>query len=198
MNVYAVVPAAGRSRRMGTQKLLLPFGGTTVIGQVVTTLRASPVAGVVVVTSAHDPAVAAAARDAGAVTVTNDDPAGDMLGSIRCGVRALPAECDAALVALGDQPTLRPELVGGLLEAAAARPDALVVPAYNGRRGHPLLIPSRWFGEVLTRHDGVGLRGLLAYHPQDVLEFMVSDEWVLHDVDDVRAYAAALKRNAPP
>ena len=196
MNVWAVVPAAGRSRRMGTQKLLLPFAGTTVIGQVVRTLRASPVAGVIVVVSPEGEAVAAAAGGEGATVVTNDVPAADMLSSVRRGVRALPDDCEGALVALGDQPTVRSELVAMLVDAAAARAGAIIVPAHGGRRGHPVLIPSRWFGEVLTRHDGVGLRGLLGGHPEDVVEVAVADEWVLHDIDDRSAYRAAVDRTS--
>jgi molybdenum cofactor cytidylyltransferase len=196
VNVYAIVPAAGRSRRMGTQKLLLSFAGTTVIGQIVRTLRASPVRGVIVVTSPAEPAVASAAREAGAEVVANNDPAAEMLGSVRRGIRALPADCDAALVALGDQPTLRPELVTALVESAAG--GSIVVPLFRGRRGHPVLVPSRLFGEVLTRFDGVGLRGLLATHGEDVVELPAGDEWVLHDVDDPDAYRAAVALNSDP
>src|SRR4051812_36523935 len=106
-NVYAVVPAAGQSRRMGTQKLLLPFAGTTVVGHVVRTLLAVPVRAVVVVVSSEGNEVGKEARRGGAAFVTNADPDADMLSSVRCGIRATPADADAALVALGDQPTLQ-------------------------------------------------------------------------------------------
>src|SRR3954463_1943382 len=99
-NVYAVVPAAGQSRRMGTQKLLLPFAGTTVVGHVVRTLLSAPVRGVIVVVSPGGTAVAEEARRGGADTVTNARPDADMLNSVRCGIRALPPDADAALVAL--------------------------------------------------------------------------------------------------
>lgn len=188
-NVYAIVPAAGRSRRMGTQKLLLPFAGSTVIGHVVNTLLSSPVRGVVVVTSPDGEAVAVAAKNAGAIVVVNDDPAAEMLTSVRCGIRALPGDCTAALVALGDQPTVRPQLIADMIAAGAS----IVVPTFGGRRGHPLLIGSRWFDDVLTRYDGVGLRGLLADHAHQVLELPVADERVLQDMDDPAAYRRAVE-----
>lgn len=192
--VYAVVPAAGRSVRMGTQKLLLPFAGSTVVGHVVKTLRAAPVKGVVVVVSREGGAVAAEAVAAGASTTVNPDPEADMLSSIRCGIRALQGDAEGALVALGDQPTLRAALVGTMLQACAGRSDAIVVPVHNGTRGHPLLIGSRWFGDVLDRFDGVGVRGLILEQANSVVELDVDDEWVLRDMDNPSAYRAAVER----
>jgi molybdenum cofactor cytidylyltransferase len=190
-NVYAIIPAAGRSRRMGTQKLLLPFAGTTVIEHVVRQVRAAPVRGVIVVVSDGAGAVATAARRTGADVVVNPEPDSEMLDSVRCGVRALPADCDAALVATGDQPTVRPEVIR---EMIAARGE-IVVPACNGRRGHPILFTGRFFGEVLTHYDDVGLKGLLAAHPGNVREITVADDAVLEDMDDPEAYRKALARN---
>jgi molybdenum cofactor cytidylyltransferase len=192
-NIYGIVPAAGRSRRMGTQKLLLPFGGSSVIGHVVRTIVAAPVRGLVVVASPDGEAVERAAKEAEAATVVNPDPEADMLSSVRCGLRALPADCDAALVALGDQPTIRPELIAGLIALLDTRVEAIVVPTHTGRRGHPLLIASRWFGDILTRFDGVGLRGLLADHPESVVEVEAGDEAVLHDMDEPQDYARAVQ-----
>jgi molybdenum cofactor cytidylyltransferase len=158
----------------------------------VRTLASAPVRGVVVVVSPEGAAVAEEARRAGAGVVTNDAPGADMLGSVRCGLRALPADCDAALVALGDQPTVRAEVVEGLVRVLATHAGGIILPAYGGVRGHPLLIASRWFDEILNRYDGVGLRGLLAAHPEAVVEVPVADSEVLHDVDDAEAYRRAV------
>lgn len=193
-SVYAVVPAAGQSRRMGTQKLLLPFAGSTVIGQVVKTLRSAPLKGIVVVVSPDGDAVASEAVAAGASTVINPDSDADMLSSVRCGIRGLPADADAALVALGDQPTLEASLVASLLEASNARADPIVVPVHGGARGHPLLVASRWFGDVLTRYGGTGLRGLLSEQADSVVELRVEDVWVLRDIDYPADYCAAVER----
>lgn len=190
-NVYAIVPAAGRSRRMGTQKLLLPFAGSTVIEHVVAELSAAPLRGVVAVVSDARNAVAEAASRAGARPVVNPDPNADMLSSVRCGIRALPPDCGAALVALGDQPTVRTQLVTALLDEFACHPTSIVVPAYAGRRGHPVLFPSECFADVLTRHDGVGLKGLLQQHAARLRDLRVDDETILHDVDDPEGYARA-------
>jgi molybdenum cofactor cytidylyltransferase len=177
---------------MGTQKLLLPFAGTTVVAYVVKQLAASPLDGVVVVVSPEGEKICAEARTAGATTVLNPEPDADMLSSVRCGLRALPLDCDAAVVALGDQPTIPPGLVSDLIAALSSRPGAIIVPTHAGQRGHPVLISARWFEDILTRYEGIGLRGLLAEHPESVVELPVHDERVLHDMDDPDAYRRAL------
>ena len=106
------------------------------------------------------------------------------------GANGVPNEIgDGALLALGDQPTLRAEVVSAVIAAAAA--GKIVVPTFEGRRGHPVLIPSLCFGQVLSRFDAVGLRGLLAERPERVVEVPVTDAWVLHDIDDPESYRAA-------
>ena len=191
-NIYAIVPAAGRSRRMGTQKLLLPFGGTTVIEHVVVQLSAASLAGVVAVVSEAGTAVAEAAARAGAKPVVNADPEGDMLSSVRVGLRALPRDCAGALVALGDQPTIRTRLVSQLIDEFERHPASILVPAHAGRRGHPVLFPSECFADVLACYDGVGLKGLFEQHAARVRELDVDDETILHDVDEPQGYAQAL------
>jgi molybdenum cofactor cytidylyltransferase len=197
----AVVLAAGLSRRMGpgVQKLLLPFAGSTVIGHVVGQLLASPVERVVVVVGTEPrvpAAVAAVAAPDRTIVVVNEKPDDDMLGSARRGLRALPAGCDAVLLVPGDQPSITPGLVRQVIDAYATRGRGIVVPAHRGRRGHPLLFDARYVPEVLGGYDGVGVRGLLRSHPDDVLELEVADAGVAEDVDLPGDYDRALARHA--
>jgi molybdenum cofactor cytidylyltransferase len=187
---WAVVPGAGHSRRMGAgvQKLLLPLGGTTVIGRVADALLGSDVAGAIVVTGT-DGRVAEALSGKRVTVVTNPDTDADMLSSVRCGLRALPHDCDAILVALGDQPGLTPQLVNAVLRAFRACGRGILVPTHRGRRGHPIVFSARYRQEVLTGYDGEGLRGLLRAHPDDVSEMPAGTATVLHDVDRPEDYA---------
>ena len=88
--ICVIVLAAGRSQRMGTQKLVLPFAGSTVVARVVDAFLGASVDTVVVVIRADDAQVRAALTDRCLLFVENPDPAGDMLSSVRCGLRALP------------------------------------------------------------------------------------------------------------
>lgn len=201
--ICAILLAAGRSERMGTQKLLLPFGPQqTVIGHVADQLLASPIDRVFAVVGPADAANIERALgdpvpDDRLTVVTNPDPANDMLSSVRFGLRSLPQECDAALVALGDQPSITSALVRQMLDAFRQAGRGIVVPLYAGKRGHPIVFSTCYRDEVLASYDDVGLRGLLAAHPQDVFELNVASSSVLSDMDypeDYRRELDAMQR----
>jgi molybdenum cofactor cytidylyltransferase len=199
--IAAVVPAAGESRRMGTPKQLLPFGDSTVLGHVVDQLLASTLDEVCVVVGHQADRIAAALSGRVVRIVVNEDYRAGMLSSIRAGLGALPDPCEAALVALGDQPSITAGLVDRMLESFRTCGKGILVPVYQGKRGHPLLVSVRYRDEILSRYDDVGLRGLLTNHPDDVFELAVSTPAVLLDVDDPEDYRReldGLDRPLPP
>jgi molybdenum cofactor cytidylyltransferase len=106
-----------------------------------------------------------------------------MLSSVRCGLRALPPDCEAVLIALGDQPSITADLVARIVHAFYASGRGIIVPVHGGKRGHPLLFSARYSQEVLTRYDDLGLRGLLRAHPEDVFELPADSASVLSDMD---------------
>jgi molybdenum cofactor cytidylyltransferase len=179
----AVVLAAGKSRRMGTQKLLLPFAGRPMIVHIVDAILLAGVSPVFVVLPPQSGAVADALAALPVTPVINPDAEGDMLSSVRCGVRALPPECHGFLLALGDQPGITAELIERLMTAGKSSGKSLVVPACQGRRGHPALIGIKHRQEILTCHDGTGLRGLFHHHPDEIEEVAVDNSDTLRDAD---------------
>jgi molybdenum cofactor cytidylyltransferase len=181
--ICAVVLAAGRSLRMGTQKLLLPVAGKPLIARIVDELLRSPVDETFVVTGTDGTRISEALAGRRVHFVVNPERDGDMLSSVRCGLRALPESCRAVLVVLGDQPRLTAEMVGKLIGAFHQCGPGIVVPVHGQRRGHPLLFSIRFRDEILQRFDGAGLRGLLEAHPQEIAEITVEDQRVLDDVD---------------
>ena len=200
--VTAVVLAAGESRRMGRNKLLLPWGETTVLGQTLGNVRASAVHNVVVVTGHEREQVEAVVRlqrafwaggDGSAANhlliAHNSDYANGMLSSVQAAVGALAYGCEAILVVLGDQPMVGPETINRLLVAYAATPAGLVAPFAGGRRGNPVLIDRRYFAELLALPADAAPRALLARHPDDVVAVPVADDAVLHDLDLPEQYA---------
>ncbi len=193
--IVAIVPAAGLSRRMGVQKQLLPFAGTTVIGHIVDELRRSRIDEVCVVVG-HEADRLRAALDGRSVriVVNPDYERGDMLASIRCSLTEMPSTCRAILVALGDQPAIRAELVNAAIDCFSTCGRGIVVPIHAGRRGHPLLIDIRYRHEILTGLDDVGLRGLLTAHAEDVCEWPASNDGVLSDMNYPEDYRRELAR----
>jgi molybdenum cofactor cytidylyltransferase len=181
--ICGILLAAGRSRRMGTQKLLLPFAGQTVVGQIVDQLLAGGIGRLFVVVSADREAVAAALATKNIILVDNPDPDGDMLSSIRCGLKMLPVECEAALIALGDQPGIRPDLVSRLIQLYIRSPLGIASPIYDGKRGHPIVIAHRFFAPLLADFDDQGLHGLLDQYPDEVATLAVDESNMLADID---------------
>lgn len=181
--IGAIVLAAGQSRRMGAQKLLLPWSGQPLVAHVVDQVLGSPTRPVIVVVSHEEPAIAAALAGRPVTLVHNPVPGSEMLASVRCGLQALGPACQAALVVLGDQPGVTSPLIGRLIVALQNRPASIVVPQFQGRRGHPILLPQRFFAAVLQRYDGIGLRGLLREYPHDVTEVPIDASQALDDMD---------------
>lgn len=190
--ICAIVLAAGESRRMGVQKLLLPFGSTTVIGHIVDQLLRSVVDQVIVVVGHEPNRMTEELADRPVEIVTNPNYKTGMLSSVRCGLRVLPQQAEAVLVALGDQPAISSELVHEMVEAFRTTDKSILVPVYAGRRGHPLLFAKHYRDEILTSFDDVGLRGLLRAHPDDVFELKVSTPTVLSDMDCPEDYLREL------
>jgi len=168
---------------MGTQKLLLPLGNQTVIARVVDAVRRAPVDRTIVVVGAHGEAMREALQGRPVSFVVNPDPDGDMLGSVRCGLRAVPNECAGVLIVLGDHPSVRTTWINRMVLCFRETGDGIVVPVHRGKRGHPILVSARFRDELLSRYDGVGLRGLLQAHEKQVTAVEVASPEVLEDLD---------------
>jgi len=191
----ALVLAAGLSRRMGTNKLLLPFGERTVLAQVITVLCQCPLAEIVVV-AGHErekiEQVLGRYRDSALDNLTlrsvynPNYAAGDMLSSIQTGLAAMRADCDAALVTLGDQPQIERRSAEQVI--AAHVPGAVVIPSFNRRGGHPILIDRACWPEILALPPGASLRELFRAHIQWLRYVDVDTESVLRDMDTPEDY----------
>jgi molybdenum cofactor cytidylyltransferase len=192
--VCALVLAAGRSRRMGAQKLLLPVGGQPAIARIVDEVLRSPVDHVLVVIGHQGDRITEALAGRRVSFVANADAEGEMLSSVRCGLRAMPEACVAVLLVLGDQPGITAEVIATLVRAFRTAGRGIVVPTYGGRRGHPLLFAVHYRDEILNHCEEVGVRGLLQAHPEDVLEVEVATPGVLEDMDVPEDYRRMVGR----
>jgi molybdenum cofactor cytidylyltransferase len=179
---------------MGTQKLLLPFGDATVIESVVLTALASRVDRVLAVLGADRDAVRQKLEPLGIDFVINENFVKGMLSSVQAGFAALPPAAEAAVVMLSDQPFLPAGVVDAVVEAFRRSGKGIVVPAFQGRRGHPVLIGLRYRDEVLALDPTDGLRRLMRAHPDDIFEAAVEDANILRDMDVPEDYAIELKR----
>ncbi|MBH0237770.1 NTP transferase domain-containing protein [Methylobrevis albus] len=196
--IGAVVLAAGRSSRMGQgTKMLARLGGVPLVRRAAEAALASRAAHVVVVTG-HMGAEVAEALAGLPVTIVENPAYGEGLSaSLKVGIAALPAACEAAVVLLGDMPDVSAATVDRLIAAYAPMTGALVaVPVHEGRRGNPVLWSRRFFPALSALEGDVGARHLIAAHGEAVVEVASGPE-VLLDLDTPEALAAAGGEPAP-
>ena len=186
--VTAVVLAAGQSSRMGTNKLLLPWGEATVLERTLGNIAVSAVTDVVIVVG-HERHLTEPIAARYGKTITNLNYAKGMLSSVQAAVDLMPASTEATLIVLGDQPMVGRAIIDELLTAYAAGPHGLVAPIYRGRRGNPVLIDRCYFAELLALPPDEAPRALLRQHRDDLCLLEVESDAILQDLDRPDDYA---------
>jgi molybdenum cofactor cytidylyltransferase len=188
--VSTVILAAGQSQRMGQAKLLLPWGETTILGQTITQVQASQASQALLVSGAYRLEVEAIAQTYQLPVVYNPHYAtGEMLSSLQCGVRQLltrPEPPAAVLVMLGDLPFIRPETINQVMNAFYEGCGQMIVPTFQGQRGHPVLIGQSLWPALLELPAGSAPRDLGRVSPIYWLE--LPDETIVQDLDTPEQY----------
>lgn len=189
----AIILAAGASRRMKTQKLLLPYHGSTIIETTISNILRSKVDSTLVVLGASRDAILEVIGDLPVDYCYNAHHAQGMLSSVICGLRALPANTDAALVFPGDQPDIPTEVIDQLIDAFQRSPGGIVIPRHQHQRGHPLMVDMKYRYAIEKLDPEKGLRTLMELFPKDVIEVEVDDPGILKDIDTREDYINATK-----
>lgn len=201
MRVTGVVLAAGESRRMGQLKALLPFGSRTVIEQVLQPLLSADLSEVAVVLGHRAEEIAEVLEPLPVRRFYNPDYRLGMTTSVQVALRSLDPVPDAYLLALVDQPQIGLPVVQQLLAAHARTQKGLVIPVWQGKRGHPLLLAAVYRPAVLALTPDQGLNVVTRGYPHDTLELPIGNDDILRDMDYQEEYAAELQRwqsKSPP
>ena len=194
MRTFGLIPAAGKSVRMGQPKLLLPLGETTVLGRVLTAVRAGGVTDVLVVVGPDLPALADAARAEGAHVLVLAADTVDMRATCLHGLdwleaRFAPGPGDGWLLLPADHPTCGPEVVRAVLAAATEHSErSIVVPVHAGRRGHPVWLRWEHVAAIRRMGEGEGLNRFVRERAGETLELDWPDTEVLRDLDTPEDY----------
>jgi molybdenum cofactor cytidylyltransferase len=187
--IAAVVPAAGLSSRMGRAKLALPLGERTVIERVVSALHDAGVNPVVVVTAPHAAELRPIAAAAGASVVVLPSTTADMRETVEHGLRWLaehhqPTPDDGWLLAPADHPLLDANVARALCDHFTCdRTKSIVVPIYNGKRGHPVLIDWKHVAGIRAMPQGQGIDAYLREHAAETFELHATNPAVLWDLN---------------
>lgn len=191
--IWAIVLAAGESKRMNAQKLLLPFGDKTMIETVIENLAASSVRNIMVVVGSHQEEIIRVIAHFPVSHCYNYNYKQGMLSSVKCGISALPEDCEAVLIFLGDQPLIPVNVVNLVIGAYRDSKKGIVMPTYRKKRGHPLLIDRKYREEIERIDEQEGLRALASRHADDVLEIETDAPGILRDIDTREEYLEVIK-----
>lgn len=187
---WAVLLAAGQSRRMGRNKLLADFGGKALVRRTAERVTASRAAGTVAVLGHEAEAVSAALEGLGLRTVRNEHFATGLASSLKAGIAALPPSADGALVVLSDMPGITASDLDRLIEAfVAAGGRSIVRATHAGKRGNPVILPRALFAEVEKLEGDTGARQIVE-SAAEVIDVELGPAASL-DVDTPEALAAA-------
>lgn len=178
--VSAILLAAGESKRMGEPKLLLPFGNSTVLEQAIDNLLNSRVGEIIVV--AGDRAQEPIGNRPVKVAINPAYREG-MSTSIVTGLNLIDDSTRAVMLALADQPLVDSQTINKLIEAFISHDKGIVIPAYKGRRGHPVIFSTKYKEELLGLVGDIGGRQIIEEHPEDVLELAVDSQGINVDID---------------
>lgn len=176
---------------MGQTKQLLRLGDKTVIRHCIDALVGGGVNEIVVVVAGCRTGLAPHLRGLPVSIAVNETPYSDMAESVRAGLKQLRHYTSSVLVCLSDHPLVSAETIRFILREHRKYPDAIIIPVYGGRRGHPSLFPRSVLDEIFS---GVTLRDIVRRDAARVKPVLVADEGVVLDMDTRKDYAMILKR----
>jgi len=191
--ISAILLGAGRSRRMGVDKLSLPWGRRTVLEHCFDTLLESNVQELVVVLGIRNQGAKNLFQGPKVKVVINPCSNKGMSTSIRRGIEALRSRGDGILIALGDQPFVKPRTINALIHAFDQRQRGIIVPSFRGRRGHPIIFDQKYKRELLNLEGDVGGKSVIERHPDDVRVVSVKSMGVVRDIDTWQDYKHYLR-----
>jgi CTP:molybdopterin cytidylyltransferase MocA len=194
MRVVGVVLAAGLSRRMGRLKALLPFAGHTVIEHVLHPLLEADLAEVVVVLGHRAEEISPVIESLPVQRLYNPDYRHGMTTSVQTALRMIDPIPDAYLLALVDQPQIGLQPIQQLLTAFDQTRKGIIIPTYAGKRGHPIILASRYRQDVLALGPVQGLNLVTRGHPDDTLQIPLDNDDILRDMDYQTDYEAERQR----
>ena len=191
--ISAIILAAGEASRMGKLKQLLPWEDSTILGTVITNIQESRLEGQVrVVLGAQSDRIKRELSDYNCQFLTNPDYTRGMFSSVMTGIQSLPENTTGLLFMLADQPLVTTDIYNCLIKYFKEEEPLLLVPSYNQRRGHPLIIAAELIPEIhKLGEDGDpegGLRALLDKYEDDIEYYNVDKEGVIIDLDYYEDY----------
>ena len=180
----AVILSGGSSHRMGSPKALVPYQGRPFLEHLLEVTKQPKIGVRRVVLGAHAEPIAKAIQLSADEIVINADWEKGQLSSIQAALRSLPPGTDGMVLCLIDHPLVSAELVGDLTARFYSTNTLIVLPVYEGRRGHPVIFSSALYDELLHAPLETGARAVVWAHASEVEEFLTTEEGCVLNLND--------------
>jgi molybdenum cofactor cytidylyltransferase len=197
MIISIVILAGGRSKRMGATKQLLPWGKGTILQHVINTAVSANPAEIIVVLGHNADKIAKALKGQQVKIVVNNEFNKGMSSSLKTALRYVSPQSDTYIFMLGDQPLVTAETLNLLISRHYSSQYGITVPVYQGEKGRPVVIASKYKEELMTLKGEIGAKQVIDNHPDDVLEVPVESKGVIVDIDTQEEYKKYLEDVTP-
>jgi molybdenum cofactor cytidylyltransferase len=185
----AVILSGGASRRMGSPKALLPFLGRPFLEHLLDVTTHPKIGVRRVVLGAHAEPIAKAIKLDRNEIVVNADWEQGQLSSIKAALRSLPPGTCGVLLCLIDHPLISQSLVNGLVDLFYATRAPVVLPVFEGRRGHPVIFSAGLYEELAEAPLELGARSVVWAHKEEIREYITIEEGCVVNLNDPHTYA---------
>jgi len=180
----AVILSGGASRRMGSPKALLSYQGRPFLEHLLDVAHHPKIGVRRIVLGADAEPIAKEVNLAPDEIVINEEWENGQLSSIQAALRSLPAQTDGIILLLIDHPLISSALVGELVESFYSSRKAIVLPVYEGRRGHPVIFSSALYQELMDAPLETGARSVVWAHSSEVQVVQTSEEGCVLNLND--------------
>jgi len=189
--IVGIILSAGESKRMGTPKQLLPWGQSIILQQVIDNASASRLGKILLVLGHRADDIAGKIKVLSKISIViNQDFKAGMSSSVKCGISHTPEDAEAFMLLLGDQPFIGSGIINQLIDYYQTGKHGIIVPVYDGQRGHPVIFDARYKQELLAISDQ-GAKEVTERHNRDIFEVHVDSADVLADIDTPQDYENA-------
>lgn len=186
--IAGVILAAGSASRMGKTKQLMPFGKTTLLGQVVEAAKGSELHEIIIVLGYKAEQIRKTLDPANTKIIMNKEYSKGQSTSLIKGLENVSSICDAAMFLLGDQPLVTADIINQLINAFKTTSALITIPYCNAKRGNPVIIARPLFYRLKSLSADIGARDLFDEFKEFILKVEIPDNAILVDIDTMDDY----------
>ena len=192
LKISCIILAGGESRRFGSNKLILPFGKSTVLQSVIDVYDHPAIHEKIVVAGNRADELMDRHTNLHVSWVINPDPDKEVGSSLQAGLRHISVSADAVMIAHGDMPLIKTETVDEMI--VQYQSNSIVIPVYQGRKGHPVLMDRSVALKCLDPVLAFPLRQIIRDHESRIIFCDSGDEGILLDIDTPDDYTMLLSK----